>query len=110
MSRPLTMEGIEFVCYGVADFVKAGIIYDTKFSHKYKAGKYLTSPQHPMYFYLCPEAYEFQYLICDGMSCYKEAYRPEDTEPIEDIIRRFLSWMRRTGRMEEYTKNWISKY
>ena len=30
-SRPLVVDGVEFVCYGILDFLKAGVIYDTKF-------------------------------------------------------------------------------
>ena len=52
-SRPLVVDGVEFVCFGILDFLKAGVIYDTKFSKTYRVGKYLDSPQHPMYFYLC---------------------------------------------------------
>lgn len=55
-SRPLVMDNVEFVCFGILDFLKAGVIYDTKFSRTYRVGKYLDSPQHPMYFYLCPRS------------------------------------------------------
>ena len=48
-SRPLVMDNVEFVCFGILDFLKAGVIYDTKFSRTYRVGKYLDSPQHPMY-------------------------------------------------------------
>lgn len=46
-SRPLVVDGVEFICYGILDFLKAGVIYDTKFSRTYRVGKYLDSPQHP---------------------------------------------------------------
>lgn len=92
-SRPLVVDGVEFVCYGILDFLKAGVIYDTKFSTKYRVGKYLDSPQHPMYFYLCPEVREFEYIISDGSYVYREAYLPEDTEPIETIVRQFMKWL-----------------
>lgn len=109
-SRQLAVNGMTFICYGIFDFLKAGVIYDTKFSRTYHVGKYLDSPQHPMYFYLCPEAYEFQYLICDGKYVYREIYRPDDTQPIEYIISRFMDWMDKAGLFDLYLQNWSSKY
>lgn len=73
-SRPLVMDNVEFVCFGILDFLKAGVIYDTKFSRTYRVGKYLDSPQHPMYFYLCPEVRRFEYIISDGSYVYREVY------------------------------------
>ena len=109
-SRSLMVDGVEFVCYGILDFLKAGIIYDTKFSKTYKVGKYLDSPQHPMYFYLCPEVRRFEYIISDGSYVYREGYDPEDTEPIEKTINGFMSWMDRMGLVKVYCENWRSKY
>ena len=109
-SRPLAVDGVEFVCYGVLDFLKAGAIYDTKFSRTYRVGKYLDSPQHPMYFYLCPEVRRFEYIISDGNYVYREVYLPEDTEPIEKTIRQFMTWLDKTNLVGLYCQNWRSKY
>ena len=109
-SRPLVVDGVEFVCYGILDFLKAGVIYDTKFSKTYKVGKYLDSPQHPMYFYLCPEVQRFEYIISDGSYVYREAYLPEDTEHIEKTVRQFMSWLDKTNFVDLYCQNWRSKY
>ena len=109
-SRPLVVDGVEFVCYGILDFLKAGVIYDTKFSKTYRIGKYLDSPQHPMYFYLCPEVRRFVYIISDGSYVYREAYLPEDTDPIEKTVRQFMSWLDRTNLVDLYCQNWRSKY
>ena len=68
--KEIEVDNIKFTLHGVLDFLKAGVIYDTKFSKTYKAGKYLDTPQHPMYFTLVPEVYMFQYLICDGNYVY----------------------------------------
>ena len=38
-SRPLVVDGVEFICYGILDFLKAGVIYDTKFSRTYRCGE-----------------------------------------------------------------------
>ncbi len=109
-SRPLAVDGVEFVCYGILDFLKAGVIYDTKFSRTYRVGKYLDSPQHPMYFYLCPEVRRFEYIISDGNYVYREVYLPEDTEPIEKTIRQFMAWLDKTNLVGLYCQNWRSKY
>ena len=109
-SREIMVNGVCFVCYGVLDFLKAGIIYDTKFSKTYKVGKYLDSPQHPMYFYLCPEVREFQYLISDGKWIYREVYRPDEVQPIEKTIRAFMEWLDRTNNVRLFCENWQSKY
>lgn len=110
LSKRVTVEGIEFVLYGVLDFLKAGVIYDTKFSKSYHVGKYLNSPQHPMYFALVPEAYEFTYLICDGEYIYKETYRPDEVEPIERTIKYFLEFLENLNLMGIYKENWRSKH
>lgn len=109
-SRPLVVDGVEFICYGILDFLKAGVIYDTKFSRTYRVGKYLDSPQHPMYFYLCPEVRQFEYIISDGKYVYRERYTPEDTEPIQKTIQGFMTWMDRMGLVSLYCENWRSKY
>ena len=109
-SRPLVVDGVEFVCYGILDFLKAGVIYDTKFSKTYKVGKYLDSPQYPMYFYLCPEVRRFEYVISDGDYVYREAYIPEDVVPIEKTIHGFMAWMDRMNLVDLYCENWRSKY
>ena len=80
LSRPLVVEGWNLLCYGILDALKAGTIYDVKFSNRSlgsieAAGRYQESPQHPMYLYLCPEAYEFRYLLSDGSDLYVETYR-----------------------------------
>lgn len=110
LARDITVHGINFVCYGVLDFLKAGIIYDTKYSKTYRVGKYFESPQHPMYFALVPEAREFNYLICDGKYVYKETYHPADTEPIEDTIGNFMKFLDRLDLVDIYCDKWRSLY
>ena len=107
--KDLVVDGIPFVLHGVLDFLKAGIIYDTKFSKTYKVGKYLDSPQHPMYFALVPEAYEFRYLICDGKYIYEERYRPDEVVPIEYTVRQFMKFLDRENLVDTYCKLWKIK-
>lgn len=110
LSRDMTIDDTKFVLYGVLDYLKAGVIYDTKFSKSYDVGKYIDSPQHPAYFALVPEAYEFNYLICDGKYIYKETYRPDEVEPIEYTIKYFLDFLGNLSLLEIYKENWRSKY
>lgn len=110
LSKDITVNGIDFVLYGRLDFLKAGIITDTKYSKTYEVGKYLDSPQHLMYFALTPGAYEFQYRICDGTYLYKETYRPEDTEPIEYTINNFMKFLDRYNLVSIFAEKWQSKY
>lgn len=110
LSRDVEVNGVRFVLYGVLDFLKAGVIYDTKFSKTYHYGKYLDSPQHPMYFALVPEAKRFEYVICDGSWVYREAYEPEDVEPIETTIKQFMEFLDRQNLVDLYCEKWRSKY
>lgn len=107
--RNIEVDGVQIQLHGILDFLRSGIIYDTKFSTTYKVGKYLDSPQHPMYFALVPEAYEFQYLISDGTYVYREVYRPEDTEPIEKEIRLFMNFLEQRNLIDIFVKKWIAE-
>lgn len=110
LSRDLTVNGVTFVCYGVLDFLKAGTVFDTKYSKTYSVGKYLDSPQAPMYLFLVPEAREFQYKICDGKYIYTETYRPDEVEPIERTIKNFMGFLDKMNLVETYTTAWRSKF
>ena len=109
-SKNMTISGIEFVLYGKLDFLKAGVIYDTKYSKTYRVGKYRDSPQHPFYFALVPEAYEFQYKICDGTYIYTETYRPDEVEPIEKTITNFIRFLEKMNLTSTFEAHWKSKY
>lgn len=106
VSNTVTIDGIEFIMYGICDYVKAGTIYDIKKVIRYEYGKYSNSPQHPMYFSLIPEASQFEYLIFDGSFVYKERYSRSDCEPIENIISRFLSFIKRNKLWNLYEEHW----
>lgn len=106
IKRDIIVCDVCFELYGVLDFLRSGIIYDTKFSKHYYLNKYLLSPQHPMYFYLVPEAREFQYLISDGKFIYKETYMPYETTPIEVTIKQFMVFLDRNHLLEPYVSMW----
>ena len=113
-SKDVTIDGVPFVLYGKLDYLKAGIIYDTKYSPRYpskgNANNYIGSPQHPMYFALVPEAREFQYKICDGKYIYTETYRPDEVEPIERTIKHFMDFLDKQDLLKTYYEFWKSKY
>jgi hypothetical protein len=113
-SRPIVIDGTEYLIYGVLDGLKAGVIYDVKFKNKAfrsleLAGSYRESPQHPFYFYAVPEAYEFQYLVSDGEDLYTEIYHPDECPTAEQIIRPFLAYLENNGLMDTYRQNWKAK-
>ncbi len=102
--------GTDFVLYGRMDALRAGVIYDIKFSRSYAPGKFLDSPQHPMYFACCPEGRRFVYLVSDGKGLCREEYLPGQSPPIEDTIQQFMDYLRDAGLLAIYYKNWKSKY
>lgn len=110
-TRPATVDGIDVMCHGVLDVLKAGTIYDIKFKNKSfgsldMAGYYLDSPQHPMYFYLVPEAAEFRYLVSDGNDVYIESYSREETEDVRKIISDFFQYLKETNLWYVYEEHW----
>jgi hypothetical protein len=113
-SCEMVIDGVRFVLYGKLDYLKAGIIYDTKYSPRYPSkgnvNNYIDSPQHPMYFALVPEAREFQYKICDGTYIYTETYRPDEVEPIERTIKHFMDFLDKQDLIKTYYEFWKSKY
>lgn len=111
LTREIKVDGMAFVLVGVLDALKAGIIYDVKFKNKSfnsvdVYGDYYGSSQHPAYFYLCPEAFCFEYLVSDGESLYSEVYFPEDAPFIGDLIHHFLEGIKASGDFDTYKENW----
>lgn len=102
----LHVSGLDFQLYGVCDYVKAGVIYDIKRVQRYEYGKYLHSPQHPMYLHLLPGAAKFTYLIFNGSDTFAETYRRGDFPPIEDTIQRFINWIMKNGYINDYFEHW----
>lgn len=113
-SRELYVAGHRFLIYGILDALKAGVIYDVKFSSKSLGsfdayGKYLESPQHPFYLFMVPEAYEFQYLLSDGSDLYVERYARQDVRPAAEIVAEFISSITDMGLLELYQEKWAAR-
>ena len=101
--------GMDVLLYGKLDVLKAGTIYDIKFSKNYDVGKFFESTQHPMYFELVPEADRFEYLVSNGSGVWTEAYRRDETRSILPDIEAFYGWLETVGLMDLYREYWCSK-
>lgn len=111
VQRKIAVAGYDFLLYGVLDALKAGVIYDVKFSTKGfgsadLAGKYLESPQHPAYLYMVPEAHKFVYLVSDGRDIYTEEYTRENSPFIGDLIAEFMTSVKDMGLLQLYLEHW----
>ena len=112
--RGIEVCGIKFLLYGVLDAIKAGVIYDVKFSNKSFGsvelmGRYTDSPQHPAYMYMEQEAYKFEYLVSDGNDIYRESYDRKSTRPIAEIIEEFITSIKDMGFLDLYKEHWVAK-
>lgn len=112
--REITVDGMTFLVYGILDALCAGTISDVKFKNKSfgsldLAGSYLDSPQHPLYFYLVPEARLFRYLVSDGSDIYIEQYEPEDCITAGDLILQFVQFLKANSLLETYMQYWQAK-
>ena len=112
--RELTIGSMNLLVYGVLDALKAGTIFDVKFSNKgfgsaELAGKYLDYSQHPTYFVIVPEAQEFKYLVSDGEDLYTECYTRKNSRPFEEIAKEFLASLEAMNLLDTYKAKWVSK-
>lgn len=108
VSREIVVKGIPLVLYGRLDALKAGTIYDIKFSGSYDVGKYIDSTQHPTYLELVPEAKQFSYLVSNGSYVWTETYRRDETPSIIPTIEDFLDWLQLQGLMNLYKEKWLA--
>ncbi len=104
--KTVTVGGIEFLLYGRLDVLKAGTIYDIKFTKNYDRGKYFGSTQHPLYLKLIPEAREFTYLISNGTDVWTETYTPTETRSIFPVISDFTDWLVDHDLWKIYAEKW----
>ena len=107
------VEGVDFVLHGILDYLRAGHIWDCKFSKRYDIGKYHWSktPQTAMYFALVPEAFDFTYIISDGNYVYRERYPRDIVPPIEQTIKAFMEFLDKMNLVDTYCDKWdVAKY
>lgn len=121
LSKNITTDTGEYVLYGKLDCLKAGVIYDYKYTSSYDVGKFYGSYQTLIYFELCPEASEFCYLISNNykedksleeINLYKEIYTRNDIEEvnINQEIDNFISWLKTNDLYNLYCEKWESIY
>lgn len=109
--KELVVDNLDFTIYGIADFIKNGVIYDTKRVNQYELQKYQYSSQHLIYLYLFDDCYEFTYLIVDNSdTTYEETYKRNDlTLTIENLIHNFISFLKENNLFNIYLENWKGK-
>lgn len=97
-----------FLLHGVLDYLRAGRIWDCKFTKNYHLNKYHWSDtaQTAMYFALVPEARDFTYLISDGKWVYREKYPRDIVPPIEQTIQYFMCFLKIHGLWDAYEEHW----
>ena len=120
LSKDITTTTGNYVLYGILDCLKAGKIYDYKYKGSYDVGAFYSSYQHPIYFELCPEANEFEYIISNNYSdktpkeelhIYSEIYTRNGTKTdIRVVIDQFINWLKTNGLYALYCEKWESKY
>ena len=122
LSKNITTKTGNYVLYGRLDCLKAGRIYDYKYTGSYDVGKFFDSYQHLIYFEICPEADEFEYLVCnnfkkdkenelDNLNIYHEIYkRDEMTLDINDEIDLFINWLKTNDLLDLFHEKWESLY
>lgn len=109
INKEIVVNGFAIVLHGRLDWLKAGEIFDVKFTGKYESGKYFDSTQHPMYFELIPEAHTFTYLASNGNGNWAEPYRRDEAPDIKVTIGNFLDWLTASGHMDTYKQHWSAK-
>lgn len=99
----------DFLLYGRLDFIKAGVVYDTKFTGKYEVGKFLNNPQTAMYLELVPEANRMEYIISnstEGETIWRERYARHEIRPIMDTVIDFRDWLAENNLLDTYREKW----
>ena len=105
--KEIKVDGVRFLLHGVLDYLKAGVVYDLKFTKNYHLNKYFSSTvQHPMYMELVPEARLFEYIISDGKEVFRERYPRDIVEPIEPYIKNFMRFLEKQNLIDTYTEKW----
>ena len=110
--KDMTVNGINYLLYGVLDWLGNGIIYDVKYKENignYSIGDYYDGTQHRMYFALVDGADIFEYLISNGHKIYIEKYTRQECNPIEQTIIDFENWLKLCNLWDIYFEKWQTK-
>lgn len=106
--REVEVDGQAFLLHGVLDYLRAGRVWDCKYTKNYHLNKYHWSntSQTSMYLTLVPEAYVFTYIISDGRWVYRERYPRDIVPPVENYIKNFMKFLKQHGLWEVYAEKW----
>ena len=120
LSKEIATKTGTYVLYGRLDCLKAGKIYDYKYTGSYAVGKFYDNYQTPIYLELAPEATELEYVICNN---YKEGKSLEELNIFHEIYRRdeidvdldyeidcFISWLKANDLYSLFCEKWESKF
>ena len=107
--KDIVIDGIHFFLYGKLDCLKAGTIYDIKFTSHYSVGKFFNSPQHPMYFEIVPEAKRFVYLVSNGRATWEEEYLADTVHSVIPLIRQFVQYLEVNNLLPIYFDKWKAR-
>lgn len=113
LSRPYG----KYLVYGRLDGLKAGYVYDAKYTGDYKAGKFYDSYQSSVYLYLVPEAQGIIYIIGttkgtedeEEYQVFQERYERDDVRPIDTIVSDFESWLHSSDLWDVYVQYWTTE-
>lgn len=105
----IVYNGTPILLHGVLDYLKAGRVYDCKFTRNYYLNKYYwgDTTQTGMYLALVPEAFDFTYIISDGKYVYRERYPRDIVPPIQPTINQFLKWLEMQNLIEIFERKWM---
>lgn len=109
--KDAAVNGINYLLYGVLDWLGAGTIYDVKFKENisnYDVGHYYDGTQHRMYFAIVDGSTVFEYLISNGRKVYREKYTRQECRPIEQTIIDFERWLKCYNLWDIYVDRWIA--
>jgi hypothetical protein len=112
IQKDIAVNGINYLLYGVLDWLGGGIIYDVKFKENignYNVGNYFGGTQHRMYFAIADGADTFEYLISNGRRVYREAYARQECVPIHQTISDFEKWLKTYNLWNIYAAKWAAK-
>ena len=104
--KEIQVDGQTTLLHGVLDYLRAGEIWDCKFSKTYHLNKYLNSPQLMMYLSLVPEARRMTFIVSDGKFVYRERYPRDIVEPIELAIKYFYEYLKRYDLWQTFIEKW----
>jgi hypothetical protein len=103
----------DYLLYGIVDVLKAGIVYDLKYTSRYDVGKYRGNTQTVMYLTLVPEAHKMIYVASNDEKgngvIWQEEYSRDEIEPLDALLYNFRNWLEATKLWNVYIDLWRAR-